>query len=85
MFMGSLDGSRVCIKRVRVYSKDGPKKTTKVHQRTRRISNPPPLTELTDLLPRSHDMETIGAPKRRAAAGRHYRSLPAYFKLDAWR
>ena len=31
VYEGTLDGSSVCVKRVRVYSNDGPKKTTKVH------------------------------------------------------
>ena len=30
VYEGSLSGSRVCVKRVRVYSKDGPNKATKV-------------------------------------------------------
>ena len=30
VYEGTLDGSRVCIKRVRVYAQDGPQKTTKV-------------------------------------------------------
>ena len=29
VYGGTLDGSRVCIKRVRVYARDGPKKATK--------------------------------------------------------
>ena len=31
VYTGSLDGSSVCIKRVRVYSKDGSQNTAKVH------------------------------------------------------
>jgi hypothetical protein len=31
VYEGILDGSKVCIKRIRVYSKDGPKKAIKVH------------------------------------------------------
>ena len=30
VYEGTLDGSRVCVKHVRVYPKDVPKKTTKV-------------------------------------------------------
>lgn len=30
VYEGSLHGSKVCVKRVRVYSKDGPQKATKV-------------------------------------------------------
>ena len=30
VYKGTLNGLRVCIKHVRIYSKDGPKKATKV-------------------------------------------------------
>ena len=33
VYKGTLNGLRVCIKRVRIYSKDGPKKATKVRYR----------------------------------------------------
>ena len=32
IFKGTLNGSEVCVKRVRIYSKDGPDKARKVHQ-----------------------------------------------------
>ena len=32
MYRGALNGSRVCVKRVKVYSKDGPEKAIKVHR-----------------------------------------------------
>ena len=31
IYEGILNGSRVCVKRVRIYSEDGPDKTTRVH------------------------------------------------------
>ena len=31
VYLGTLDGSRVCVKRVRVYARDGPEKAAKVH------------------------------------------------------
>ena len=34
MYEGKLDGSMVCIKRVRIYTKDGPQKATKVRSDT---------------------------------------------------
>ena len=36
VYHGTLDGSGVCIKRVRVYTEDGPQKATKVHYGRRR-------------------------------------------------
>ena len=34
MYEGTLDGLKVCIKRLRVYTRDDPKITTKVHMYT---------------------------------------------------
>ena len=31
MYEGTLDGLKVCVKRVRVYTKDGPRKAARVH------------------------------------------------------
>ena len=31
IYEGTLNGSRVCVKRVRIYSEDGPDKMTRVH------------------------------------------------------
>jgi len=38
VYHGTLDGSRVCIKRVRMYTEDGPQKATKVRYLHRRSS-----------------------------------------------
>jgi len=40
------------------------------------------LTKPTALLPGGRDVETLDPPKYRTAAGRHYQSVPAHFKLD---
>jgi hypothetical protein len=37
VYEGSLNGSRVCVKRVRIYTKDGPKKAIQVHFRCHHI------------------------------------------------
>jgi len=37
VYEGSLNGSRVCVKRIRIYSKDDPEKATKVHFRRHHI------------------------------------------------
>ena len=45
----------------------------------------PPLTKLTDLLPRSRNMETLETSKHSTLTGCHHRSPPAHFGLDVWR
>jgi len=40
VYQGTLDGERVCVKRVRVYLKDGSQKSTKVRYRCRHVSCP---------------------------------------------
>ena len=85
MYEGTLGRLRVCIKRVRVYTRDGPEKAAKVCVYCRFFSCLHSLTKLTDLLPRGHNVETLDTPKHRAATGYHYHFIPAHFKLDAWR
>ena len=34
IYEGTLNGSKVCVKRVRIYSKEGPEKATKVRRRS---------------------------------------------------
>lgn len=79
-YEGILDGSRVCIKRVRVHTKGGPEAATRVRYRFRFCS--PFLTQLADLLPRGRDMESLGEPKHRTPARCHYHSLPARLRVD---
>jgi hypothetical protein len=55
---GTFNGSKVCVKRARVYSEDDSKKATKVHCRRYRFPCPSLLTRLTDALPRGCGMET---------------------------
>ena len=50
VYKGTLDRSLVCIKRVRVYSKDGPAGATKVHHRSHHF---PPCTDADETLRRS--------------------------------
>lgn len=82
VYEGSLNGSKVCIKRIRVYTKYDPKTFTKVsyvhcrltllhHQR-----NP-------GTLPGSCDVETLDTPKYPASPGRYSWPAPAHFALDA--
>ena len=83
MYEGTLDGSRICIKRVRMYTQDGPQKAARVCCR-RRFPCSPTLTKLTALLRRGRNVETSDAPKHRTTIGCHYYTLPAHFGLDAW-
>ena len=85
VYEGTLDGSRVCTKRARVYAQDGPRKTTKVRLRCRPLLCPPLLTKLADVPPRGHCVETLGTPKRTTPAGDYYHSFPVRFELDVWR
>ena len=84
VYEGTLDGSRVYIKRMRVYP-DGPQKAARVRCRRRRFPCSQLLTEPTDLLSPGHNVETLDAPKRPTPIGRHCGSLPAHFELDVWR
>ena len=85
VYEGTLDGSRICIKRIRVYTHLGPQKTARVRCRRRRFPRSPSLTEPTDLLSRGHNVETFEAPKHPIPTRCHYDSLPIHFELDAWR
>jgi len=85
VYEGTLGRSRVCVKRVRVYTRDGPEKTAEACFCCRHFSCLLPLTKLIDLLPRGRDVETLDTFKHRAAAGYYYHFIPAHFELDAWR
>ena len=86
VYKGTLDGSMVCIKRIRVYPREGPKKAAKVRCRCRRFPRSPSLMEPTVLLSRGRDVEALETPKYPIPTGCHYHSLPARFELDVrWR
>ena len=85
VYNGTLDGSRVCIKRVRVYTEDGPEKAAKVRYCRRRFPSPQSLMKLLDLLPRGRNLEAPETPKHRILTGCHYHPLPTHFRLDVWR
>ena len=63
VYYGSLDGSRVCIKRMQVYMKDGPQKAVKVHYWRCRFPRLPPLTKSAGFLSRGCNVETVDTPK----------------------
>jgi len=86
VFKGTLDGSRVCIKRVRVYTDDDPKKAAKVRRLT--LFNCFPSVSqirLADLLPRGRDVEIPDTSEHLTPLGCHYHTVPTRFKLDARR
>lgn len=84
MYHGFLNGSRVCIKRVRVYTSYGPQKAAKVHPDAVAFTVPQSLTQLADLLPRGRDVETVDTPKRPPITRSYCHSPPANFGLDVW-
>ena len=86
VYEGTLDGSRICIKHIRVYTQYGSQKAAKVRRQRRCFPCSLPLTKGTGLLPRGHNVETLDAPKHPIPTGCHYHSqVPARFELDAWR
>ena len=84
VYEGTLDGSRVSVKRFRVYSKEGPMKVIKVHHQ-RNHPLVPLLTSLTDPLPGGCGVETLETSKHRPLPRDHFHSSTAYFRMDAQR
>ena len=84
VYEGTLDGSRVCVKRARIYD-DEPRRVTKVRHSRRRFPCSSYLTKPTDLLPRGSDVETFDTSKHSTAIGYHRHSFPTCFGLDVWR
>jgi len=84
IYKGTLNGLEVCVKRVRVYSKEGPKKATRVCHQRHHFPCLPLLTCLTDSLPGGGSVETLGTPKYRSPLWHHPRSSPAHLRMDTW-
>jgi hypothetical protein len=83
VYKGSLDGSEVCIKRVRIYAKDGPMKATKVRCRCYPFPCAPRLTRLADALPGGCRVEMVETQKHRPPPRYHPHPSPAHLRLDA--
>ena len=82
VYKGTLNGSKVCIKHIRVYAHDTPQAKAKVRfWRTRFPSTPLSHHSNSGILQRGRDMETFGAPKRFAPSGHYHRALPTDFEL----
>ena len=86
VYEGTLDGSRVCIKRIWAYIQDGPQKATTVRYPHRHLSRSPLPRKSTDLLSRGYNVEALETPKHRIPTGCHYHfHVAARFGLDVWR
>ena len=85
IYQGTLDGEDVCVKRVRVYSKDGPKQATKVRHRRHFSPYRLLLTRHTDSLPGSCGVETLGTPKHRFPPRYYPQTSPTHIRVDVWR
>jgi len=82
---GTLNGSKVHVKRVRVYPKEDPQRIKKVYRRCHYVSDSPVLMKLIDLQPISCCAETLEPPKYCAPSGRHHQPASTRFGLDALR
>ena len=85
VYKGTLDGLKVCIKRVTVYDEDGPQKAKARYWR-RRLPCPLSLTNLTAVLSRGRNVEILDTPKHRTPAVCHFHPLPTHFRMHVrWR
>ena len=80
VYEGMLNGSKVCVKRVRVYSINGPDAAKKVlcAPRFRFLL----LTRPIDPLPRDHNVETLGAQEHRPSPRHYHQPSPAHLGMD---
>jgi hypothetical protein len=85
VYEGTLNGLKVCVKRIRVYSRDGPKKVAKVRYRHDSFPCLPTLTRTTDALSRGSGVETLGPPKHRPPPRHHFHSPSACLGVDVRR
>ena len=79
-YRGTLNGSGVCIKRLRMYRINGPQKVTEVshsHDSSLRL-----IYEGTGLLQRGCRVETLGTPKHCTTIGHYCRSFAIRFRMD---
>ena len=82
-YEGTFDGIKVCIKRVRIYSKEDLQNGTGVCCRSHHLPRSSWLTRFTDLLPRGRHVEILDAPKHCTSARCNDHTVPAYLELDA--
>jgi len=82
VYEGTLNGSKVCVKRIRVYTQDGPEEATKVRYPFA-FPSLPLLTRIVDSLQRGRSVETIRASEYRPSPRYHFESSSTYFGMDA--
>ena len=75
VYHGTLDGSKVCVRRARVYATDDQSEAAKVRSRPHYPLRPPLPMIFTDLLQGSGNMEVLETPKNSAYIGRRHHTL----------
>lgn len=80
IYEGTLNGRKVCVKRIRVYSKGDQRGVQKVRHQF--LSFPPPFSRGLEVLPGGCHVEAREAPERCSFSGCYYCFLPAHFGLD---
>ena len=83
-YEGILNGSKVCVKRLRVYSNGEPEAAKHVCNRRFYIS-PSFLTIRIGILPGGDRVEAFGTPKHCPTPRGNRHPPPVGFSLDAWR
>ena len=83
VYEGLLDGSRVCVRRLRIHAQES-RSTKEVRYQSHRLPLLVLLTRPTDLPTRGSRMETFVTPKHRSPPGYHSRTPSTHFYLDFW-
>ena len=84
VYQGTLDGSNVCVKRLRVYAGDDQSQASKVCRRCYFSFRSSWRISSTDILQGGGNLETLGPPKHSTPTGCHNRTLPADFQICTW-
>jgi len=74
----------VCVKRVRMYTKDGPQNTTKVRYCCRHFPCSSSMMKYTGFLPRGRNLEAFDPPKHLTPPRYNYHTPSTRFELDVW-
>ena len=85
VYEGFLDDSKVCVKKLRIYSNDKEEKAKRVCFLRYCFFPFAHLTKPGGILSGSSVVETFGTPKRRPPHRNRGRSIPTNFGLDGWR
>ena len=85
VYEGTLNNSRVCVKRIRAYAKDSsgePPDVRRLRHHSRRLLS---LTRLTDVLQRGRGVEALETQEHRPPHLYFHDPFPAHFRMDARR